>query len=253
MDVDLMVGRQVRLSRSRLGWSLQTLSARLAEVGVPMSVATLSRVESGRGAGPDTSTPRPVTVRELLALAVALEVPPPHLVTPVPLPQPGKNGGQPQDQQWEPIELAPDRPGLHPMMGLQWFLGLDEPTTVERRPVLSDANPTSTMALPYEAWVRLWIAQQAFDRARRDLESVTKAYGQAPWADDEAMTLAKGWVYAYAREYERAARDLAGCGVEAPLLDDERLALVAAALNRKGDYLTWKAELAPTTTTENDR
>lgn len=241
MDVDAIVSRQVRRARQGRGWKLPDLAQALAEVGVPLSVASLSRIEAGRK-GDEDSPPRPVSVRELLALARVLKVPPPYLVTPIPVPGRDKDGRPVPAPAWEPIELS-DEVSLHPMKGLQWFLGVGEA-----------GGDRWYDQEPYEAWVRMWVAQQSFTEAKREYDQLL-AMGEDAWSDlgayEEAKDLAKRSVYLWAREYEQACRDLVRRGVDPPLMPDDRLTLVARALEHHDDYLRWKRELQVHNVTED--
>lgn len=73
--------RSLGLLRARRGWTLEQLAARAAQIGYPLSLSQLSRLESGkRGLGLD----------ELLALCLALNVSPAHVVS-------GAFAGEPAD------------------------------------------------------------------------------------------------------------------------------------------------------------
>lgn len=65
------VAANVRRLRKRSGWSLAQLSERLEEVGHPLSVPVLSKIELGD---------RGIDVNDLVALGRALDVEPPSLL-----------------------------------------------------------------------------------------------------------------------------------------------------------------------------
>lgn len=65
------VARNVNALRRALGWDLKDLSAQLAELGQPVSLGQLSKLERGD---------RRVDVDDLVALAVALDVAPSRLL-----------------------------------------------------------------------------------------------------------------------------------------------------------------------------
>lgn len=67
--------RQLRIARSM---SLRNLSARLHELGHPLSTEALSKIENGAGV-PEPRNVRRVDVDDLLALAAALAVQPARL------------------------------------------------------------------------------------------------------------------------------------------------------------------------------
>lgn len=74
-----VVAERVRTARRRRGLKVAQLAERCAELGVPeLTTQAIFNIETTRPGRPQ----RPVTVDELLALAVALEVAPVHLLTP---------------------------------------------------------------------------------------------------------------------------------------------------------------------------
>lgn len=81
-----VIAGRVRELRRRRGWTAADLGARLTEHGVPWNRSIVANFESGRR--PD------VSVRELLALAVVLDIAPVNLLVPL---------GS------EPYQVTPDR------------------------------------------------------------------------------------------------------------------------------------------------
>lgn len=75
MNIDEMVGQQVREHRKAAGLGQEGLADEVKEqTGVQMSRTTVVRIERGK---------RPVTIPELVAIALVLNVTPAELVTPV--------------------------------------------------------------------------------------------------------------------------------------------------------------------------
>jgi transcriptional regulator with XRE-family HTH domain len=76
-----VVAARVRQVRNKRGMTVADLAARCAGLGAPQLTAqALYKLEGQRESA--TRRPRPVTVDELLALAVALNVAPVHLLVP---------------------------------------------------------------------------------------------------------------------------------------------------------------------------
>lgn len=77
-----VVAARVRVVREKRRMSTPGLAARCAELGAPkLTAQALYKLEGQRGR--EDRRPRPVTVDELLALALALDVAPVHLLVPV--------------------------------------------------------------------------------------------------------------------------------------------------------------------------
>jgi len=77
------IGQRVREIRDSRGWTANDLAARCGEAGSPeITKAVLANIEGGRR-DKDGTRRREVTVDELLALALALEVPPLLLFVPL--------------------------------------------------------------------------------------------------------------------------------------------------------------------------
>lgn len=93
------VGPNVRRLRTQQGLSLEQLSSRLAEVGTPMALNTLSKLERGV---------RGVDLDEVAALARALSVPPVVVIFPL--------GAE------ELVEVLPGRE-MGPWEAVKWFSG----------------------------------------------------------------------------------------------------------------------------------
>jgi transcriptional regulator with XRE-family HTH domain len=70
-----VVASRIAESRKRRGWSQDELAERLTQVGHPADRALVAKIETG--------VRRNVTVTELFAFAVALDVPPVHLLAPL--------------------------------------------------------------------------------------------------------------------------------------------------------------------------
>ncbi|SRR6266487_944828 len=76
-----VVAARVRQVRTKRGMKVADLAARCAELGAPQLTAqALYKLEGQRESA--TRRPRPVTVDELLALSLALNVAPVHLLVP---------------------------------------------------------------------------------------------------------------------------------------------------------------------------
>lgn len=77
-----VVAERVAASRRKRGWTARQLAERCAELGATqITAATLANIESGRR-DKDGRRRRDVSVDELLALALALDVAPVHLLVP---------------------------------------------------------------------------------------------------------------------------------------------------------------------------
>lgn len=79
--ITAVIAERVRSLRDAAGWSQADLAAAVDDLGVPWKRATVVNLEkrapNSRGAGGGRDA---VTVQELLALAIALDVPPPMLL-----------------------------------------------------------------------------------------------------------------------------------------------------------------------------
>jgi transcriptional regulator with XRE-family HTH domain len=82
---DLVADRVVKLRRGQ-GITRERLAAACSELGLPLSTAALGNIETGRR-GEDGRRRRDVTVDELLALAVALDVTPATLLVDLDAPE----------------------------------------------------------------------------------------------------------------------------------------------------------------------
>ena len=117
---DVVAGRIRELRRKR-GLRVTDLGARCAELGAPgLTAQALYKLEGQRGR--DDRPPRPVTVDELLALALALNVAPVHLLVP------------PDDYQAPYPVTATLASPAHKVRG--WVRGLFVRPDAEIRPVL---------------------------------------------------------------------------------------------------------------------
>ena len=82
LSVSDVVAARVREVREKRRMTVVDLAARCAELGAPgLTLQALYKLEGQRD--PAKRHPRPVTVAELLALALALDVAPVHLLVPV--------------------------------------------------------------------------------------------------------------------------------------------------------------------------
>jgi transcriptional regulator with XRE-family HTH domain len=77
-DPEEVLRERLKRYRDHRGWSQQELARRVTEAGVTMHQTTVAKIE-----GQGEQKPRKVTVGELLALAVALDVPPAVLLLPL--------------------------------------------------------------------------------------------------------------------------------------------------------------------------
>lgn len=77
------VGASIRAARKGRGWTQQDLAGRCAALGAPqLTRSVLFDLETGRAAA-DGTRRREVTVDDLTAIALALDVAPVHLLCPV--------------------------------------------------------------------------------------------------------------------------------------------------------------------------
>jgi transcriptional regulator with XRE-family HTH domain len=117
MTVSDNLAAKVREVRKLHGWQPADLAARCAEVGAPhLTENAIENIESGRRS--DGRRRRAVTVDELIALALALDVAPVHLVVPLD-----------DDQPWAMTETVTKRAHV----ARQWFRGLHALKDTDRR------------------------------------------------------------------------------------------------------------------------
>jgi transcriptional regulator with XRE-family HTH domain len=74
VTIDELVGENLRRAREAVGLSIQALAERVAAIGAPMTAASLQRLEAGR---------EPISVDQLVALGLALGIPPGLLLAPL--------------------------------------------------------------------------------------------------------------------------------------------------------------------------
>lgn len=148
MDLNELVGSQVRAFRKKRGLSLIELCETLDEqAGVSISKPTLIRLEQGQ---------RPVTVAEVAALALVLVVPPSSLLTPL-------------DRPRERVTLAGDMQSTVSRT-YYWWVGLEAPTN----PSGYRLTTSHSLAYPeqgalYEAALKVHVTQGLFLNAHRKL------------------------------------------------------------------------------------
>jgi transcriptional regulator with XRE-family HTH domain len=93
LAVNQVFAYRLRDARLTKQWSQQDLAEAMARVGHPINRATIAKIEAGaRGVGGEhgrqpirrgQTSPRGVSLEEAIALAVALDVPPPSLFLPI--------------------------------------------------------------------------------------------------------------------------------------------------------------------------
>lgn len=226
MDVDKLVGRRVRAWREQRGLTQDGLVAALAEHGAVYEVNKLSRLERGQ---------QRVQVREWLELALALDVPPAALLTPLEEPE-------------QTIELNGQR-SLQLYMTFQWLTGLGDPGTPDNFHV-GHAQRQGHARAPYRAYLRFYVTQQTFMQAHRNLERLRHWRDYAPPSVPEppkaeleaARGEAERELMHAGRTFEGAVRELNGHGVPVPGLPLAALQDLAWSVNRRGTIGTWMDE-----------
>lgn len=129
------VAENVRTLRQQRGLSQADLATVLRELGTPLGVSALSKVENGT---------RRVTVDELVALAVALNVSPNRLLLPGDI-DPTAVAEHLETEQ-EPIELTPSLT-VEPTAAWAWAAG-DEPLPTD--PEQHDFDPFAVLQFTQE-------------------------------------------------------------------------------------------------------
>ncbi len=107
------VRQRVRAVRSRQRWSLAQLAERMGELGYPMDVSTIGKIERGQ---------RGVSIDDVFALALALEVAVIHLCVPLS-----------DDDRLAVTETR----AMHPQLARRWARGFD-PLDADRRIYLTE-------------------------------------------------------------------------------------------------------------------
>lgn len=100
MDIRTAIAQQLRTARERNGMSQQAVAERLGQLGLSLHQTAIAKIEAGR---------RSVSVEELFALAIALNVAPVHVVVPF--------------DAAEVIRLAPEHKGDHAGWVREWVRG----------------------------------------------------------------------------------------------------------------------------------
>jgi transcriptional regulator with XRE-family HTH domain len=138
---EVIAGR-VRGLRTAAGWSGAALAERLNERGIPWNRTTVAKLETGRRES--------ITVQELLALAVVLEVPPVWLLT------------DPSAERAVPIAEGIE---LDPWAALLWLIGKQP---LKKRPGRNWDEP----ALVLERLYALVAAVDKYRRHQRDVQEL---------------------------------------------------------------------------------
>ena len=148
-DIGQSVGHAIQRARKKAGLSAVQLSDRVGELGVPIHRVALGKIETAD---------RDVTLKELIAIATALEVAPMHLLFPNAL---------------EPVRVLPDVE-MDGLGALGWFFGMGGTMrgTAIRRMFAPDDGlliAARLIALQNDVHAR----EQALTAHRRDLELAT--------------------------------------------------------------------------------
>lgn len=169
--------------RRAIGLTGNGLAERLTALGYEMSRSTIANLETGR---------RPVTVAELLGLAIALDVPPLVLVLPI--------------ESNEPMDLLPVFE-VDPKRAALWWRGdqaLFEPRfgtsfwdeSAELVELIARRHDTMKSVASNEGWSRI------------ALEELREAEGK-PGADPGALDMSRRLAASFATQHERDLRYLA--------------------------------------------
>jgi transcriptional regulator with XRE-family HTH domain len=219
MDLDELVGAQVRSYRERRGMSQLELCAALRErTGVSMSKPTLIRLEQGR---------RPATVSEIAAFALTLNVTPAELVTPV-------HGST------EHLEVTP-YDTTTPARAYFWWIGVNPPTNprgfVSGIPHTMDA---------YEAALRRHVTQRFFSVEYRSLKMLEQMRdepirSQTPPSAEE-FDVARGRVKDKGRQFVAALEHANAAGLTGYRVPAVWWPYLAASVGR-ADPNVWAADL----------
>ncbi|MFM9368118.1 multiprotein-bridging factor 1 family protein [Streptomyces sp. Da 82-17] len=166
------IAEQVRRHRTRLGMSREQLAAECERLGATgLTYAALVSIESGRRK-PDGSRRREVTADELLALGLALAVPPLLLMLPL--------GSE------QAVPTVPNRDPRDPYTVWRWWTGEQTPTLggpldgryfPESRPIGEDGPKWSA------AWATAAYPASLYPEFERRREAAHRAYLRAEAAD----------------------------------------------------------------------
>jgi transcriptional regulator with XRE-family HTH domain len=215
MNIDEMVGARVRDYRKAAGMGQETLATEVQErTGVGMSRTTVVRIERGE---------RPVTVTELAALALTLNVAPAALVTPV-------------ERRDDALELTPKHTTT-PARAYFWWTGL-QPSTTPRGFVPDLAMPT-TIDL-YEAALRMHVTQRFYYGERSKLQRLEqlRAGSDARAPGDEDFRVARERLLLIGRQFVHAMQSAREVGLPPYRVDPEHWEDLALSVGRT-DPVGW--------------
>jgi transcriptional regulator with XRE-family HTH domain len=220
MNLDDLVGGQVRAYRERRGMSQLELCAALNErTGVSMSKPTLIRLEQGR---------RPATVSEVAALALTLNVTPAELVTPV-------------HESAEELEVTP-HDTTTPARAYLWWIGLQQLT--DRRGLSHGGRPRTVPA--YEAALRRHITQRFFGDALQSLRMLEQKRDEPlpaqPTPSAEEFQIAHQRIKVTGRQFVDALERANAAGLTGYRVNPVWWPYLAGSVGR-GDPHVWAADL----------
>ena len=149
-DVSDVVGGRVREVRKRCDWTTAELAEQCASKGMPqLTASVLNDIETGRRAV-NGSRRRTVSVDELLALALVLDVAPVHLLVPI------EGDGQ------EPYQITPEVQASRANVRA-WIRGLRLPRGL---PLVGDQRRFRS-EMPEEEFVAAWLDEHGNTREHR--------------------------------------------------------------------------------------
>lgn len=198
MNINQLVGDQLRDLRGAWNYSQLGFAEAVTErTGVSMSRTTVVRIERGE---------RAVTLPELAAFALVLEVPPAALVTPI-------------DRGRDVVDVAPEGLTTEVSRTYFWWIGLTPPSDPDGRLLDGSHRAEPKHRQLYEAALRRHVTQGVFLEARRKLtglESLRELAEdadnlQAPGAED--FERARARVDWHARTFVEAIRSANSAGL----------------------------------------
>jgi transcriptional regulator with XRE-family HTH domain len=208
---DAAAGR-IREARKRRGWTSAETAARCTARGYRMTASVLANIESGR---PDLNGARrrDISIDELLALAVALDVPPVTLM------------GMPSDPDQPPVAITSTMPIDQPDELLLWIRG-DRPLPG------TDSRVYFTTALEQMPAVD---SQRVLEELKRSVlqDRASELLGQFRDAATEAQVRAQ-------TELRRVIGE-AGAALATGASSEEMLSILRAASERLGQPSTDEA------------